>query len=338
MKQSKVAVVTVTYGNRWRFLSKVLDSVVRDIHLEKVVVVDNASTNKKEIEQYVENHPGKVIVIRNEKNIGSAGGFNQSLTKARELDCDYVLLLDDDNVPEDGAIGNFLETLKFFPDNKAVLLGNRFNIPRNEDFFYQRTIKNDSIRGTFFEVLSLPKLMHFLKMFFDLQTKDQHRRLFVPLAPTEAFVYGGAFIPIEAVRKASLPDASLVLYGDDVEYSWNIKKAGYCSYLCASPRIHDVDLTFGKGSHIFGLFLPETKPFKVYYRIRNMVLLSVRHSPQPKPVLFISIALWVLGLFILGLFKVGPTTIFFKRTLLILQAVLAGYFVKMRIPQEAMLP
>ena len=30
-----------------------------------------------------------------------------------------------------------------------------------------------------------------------------------------------------AVREAPLPDASLILYGDDIEYSWGIKKLGY---------------------------------------------------------------------------------------------------------------
>lgn len=338
MTHSKVAVVTVTYGSRWVFLSKVLNSVIDDVHLEKVIILDNASANKEEIERYSENHPGKIVILRNEKNVGSAGGFNQALAEAREISCDFVLLLDDDNVPEKGAMGNFLETLKFFPDNKTVLLGNRFNLPSNEEFFFQQTIKDDSIRGTFFEVFSPSKISHFLKVLFSLGKENVRRGPFVPLAPTEAFVYGGAFIPMEAVKEAALPDASLVLYGDDVEYSWNIKNLGYSSYLCASPRIHDVDLTFGAEYHILGLFLPQTKPFKVYYRIRNMVRLSVRHSSQPKPVLLASIIIWVIGLLMYGMLKTGLGRTYLKRAKLILQAVLTGYFVKMKIPAEAVLP
>ena len=338
MEKNRVTVVTVTYGDRWEFLSQVINAVIKDEHLEKLIIVDNASSNKDKIEKSYNNNLEKIIVIRNEKNIGSAGGFNQALAKARETHCDYVLLLDDDNVPEDGFVNNFIGTMKFFKNKKVVLLGNRLNLEGNEEFFYHQTIKDDSPRGTFFQIFSFSKFLHFFKILTSKNKNNLKRGPFVPIAPTEGFVYGGSFVPIEAVRKAALPDKELVLYGDDVEYSWNVKNLGYSTYLCASPYIYDVDRTFVKGSHIFGLFEKETKPFKVYYRIRNMVKLSVRHSSQSKIVLFITITIWILGLYILGFFRFGPTLTFFKRVRLIFLAVIAGYSKKTKTPKEAVLP
>ncbi|MFH1188275.1 MAG: glycosyltransferase [bacterium] len=331
----KVTVVTIMFGDRWKFLSQVVTAVMRDLYVTKMVIVDNGSSNKEDIENGTKEYGDKVTVLRQEKNLGSAGGFSIALDYARGTDCDFVFILDDDSVPEDGAIASFMEIMKLFPDQKVVLSGSRFNVLNNKEYFYQPSILNESVRGTFFEVLSLKKFVHFLKLLLGKYKKPKKRGPFIPIIPTEGFIYGGTFIPIEAVRKAPLPDKSLFLYGDDIEYSWNIKQLGYSTYLCSVPRICDVDLTFGANdSHIFGQFDPSTKPFRVYYRIRNMVRLSIKHSKQLPPVLFFNIFFWILGLLILGLFKFGPTPTYFKRAKLIVLAMYAGYYQKSKITKK----
>ena len=62
--------------------------------------------------------------------------------------------------------------------------------------------------GHSFEVFSIKKFIHFIKLLNPIKNKTKHGP-FIPIIPTEGFVYGGAFIPIEAVREAPLPDASL---------------------------------------------------------------------------------------------------------------------------------
>jgi GT2 family glycosyltransferase len=334
MHSKRVAVVIVTYGERWKFLHEVLDAVVDDVHTAHIIVVDNASKNGNELREYAAVHD-KVHVIRNETNKGSAGGYHQALSQARECKCDFVLMLDDDNVPEQGAMETFLSTYKFFSSKKVVLLGNRHNLPNTESLFH-KAIASDAPRLTFFTVFSFAKLMHFFKMFFPSENTT-YTGPFMPIVPTEAFAYGGAFIPIEAIHASPLPDPTLILYGDDVEYSWNVKKAGYSTYLCHSPLIHDIDTTFG-GSHIFGLFEAGTRDFTVYYRIRNMVRLSVRHSKQNKIVLALSVATWIAGLLTLGFLKAGITSLFLKRAKLVLRATYDGYHEHAPLPKEAQLP
>lgn len=322
----RVTVATIIYGDRWKFLSQVVIAVMKDPRVTKLVIVDNGSQNHADIENGTKEYGDRVALLRNETNLGSAGGFARALEYARDTDCDFVFILDDDSVPEDGAITLFMETLRLFPDQKVVLCGNRYNVLDNKEYFYRPPVTDDTPRGTFFEVFSWKKAVHFLKLLFVRGKKHTKRGPFIPVIPNEGFVYGGAFIPIEAVRNTPLPDKSLFLYGDDIEYSWNIKKRGYSSYLCALPRIYDVDLTFGtNNSHIFGQFDKQTAPFKVYFRIRNMVLLSRRHTKQGKVELLLNIIVWMLGLFILGFFKTGPTATFFSRVLLMTQAVIAGY-------------
>lgn len=331
----KVTAVTIMYGDRWKFLCQVVQAVMRDPHITKFVIVDNGSAIKGQIQDGVKEYGDRVVVLETGRNLGSAGGFARGLEYARQTECDFVYLLDDDSVPEDNSVTMFMDTMKLFPDKKVVLSGNRHTVLDNKEVFYKRSILDDSPRGTFFEVFSIRKLMHFFALLLIHNKKQLKRGPFIPVIPTEAFIYGGAFIPIEAVRSAPLPDASLFLYGDDIEYSWNIKKLGYESYLSVVPRLYDVDLTFGEnGSHIFSQFDKKTLDFKVYYRLRNMVRLSIRHSHQGKIVLFLNIMCWVLGLYILGLSKIGPTPIFFKRVSLMAKAVYAGYFPHSRVAKE----
>ena len=327
MKIAKVTVVTIMFGNRWKFLSQVVAAVMKDPHVATLIIVDNGSENKTKIEEGTKEYGKRIVILRQEKNLGSAGGFGIGLARARETDCDHVLILDDDCIPEDGAIDMFLDTLKLFRDQKVVLLGNRSNVLANKEYFYKPSLANDGVRGTFFEIFSFRKFFYFFKLLILRNAGGYKRGPFIPIIPIESFIYGGAFLPIEAVREAPLPDASLFLYGDDIEYSWNVKKLGYGTYLCSSPHISDIDFTFGaNSSHIFGQFDPQTAPFRVYYRMRNMVRLSIRHSRQNKLVLFISIVVWAFGLLILGLSKQGPTKNFFKKAKLIIQAVYAGYY------------
>ena len=323
----KVTAVTIMYGDRWKFLSQVVTAVMRDPYIAKLIIVDNGAAIKGQIKEGVKQYMDRVVVLETGKNLGSAGGFAMGIEYARGTECDFVYILDDDSVPEDNSVSMFIELLKLFPDKKIVLSGNRHTVMNNKEVFYKTSILDDSPRGTFFEVFSIRKVMNFLALLFIPNKTHLKRGPFIPVIPTEAFIYGGAFIPIEAVRAAPLPDASLFLYGDDIEYSWNIKKLGYVSYLGVLPRIHDVDHTFGEnGSHIFSQFDKKTLDFKVYYRLRNMVRLSVKHSHQGQIVLFLNILCWVLGLYFLGLLKVGPNVTYFKRVALMAKAVYAGYF------------
>lgn len=334
MLYPRVTAVTIMYGDRWKFLSQVVIAVMRDPYITKLVIVDNGSSNEKEIANGVKEYGNRVTVLRQDKNLGSAGGFAVALNYARSTDCDYVFILDDDSVPEEGTIMSFMEIIRFFPNRKVVLSGSRDNVLENKEHFYKPSIPDDKPRGTFFEVFSIKKFVNFIRL-LDPRKRKIKRGPFIPIIPTEGFIYGGAFIPMEAVREAPLPDASLFLYGDDIEYSWNIKKLGYESYLCSKPRLYDVDLTFGtSSSHVFGQFEVSTLPFKVYYRIRNMVRLSIKHSMQSPPILFLNIFFWMLGLFILGLFKFGPTVTYLARAKLMTLAVYAGYFPNSRVAKD----
>lgn len=333
-----VTVVSVVYGDRWHLLKQVADAVLQDEKVTKFVIVDNGCVDSKAMDQYASDHSNRIVILRQEKNIGYSGAISKGLEYAQSTECNYVFVLDDDSVPELNAVDHFLDTLKLFPDNKVVLAGNRIYMPGNALVFHRKPIASTKPKGTLFDVFNLKSLGNLVRIVLHRSRPANHP--FIPIVPLEAFVTGGSFIPIEAVRKASLPDSELFIYGEDLEYSWRILRMGYTCYAVSRPIIRDIDLTFQprEGSHISGLFDVNTPDFKVYFRMRNAVIISRRNTTQWKIILILNVIIWFIGLSLIGLLKIGPTPIYFRRIGLIARALLTGFFPKIPFPTSVKKP
>jgi len=337
MENVKVTVVTVVYGSRWPLLRQVADACLTDSRYTTFIIVDNGCADAAAMDAYAASYGERIVILRQEKNIGYSGAISQGLTRARETDCDYVFVLDDDSVPEVGAIDHFLRNLAMFDDRKVILVGNRVDVPGNRDIFTARPLHDAPPRGTLFEVFSFRKLVNAVKLVLRIEPRADHP--FIPIVPTEAFVTGGTFLPIEVVRTVDVPDASMFIYGEDLDYSWRIRRLGYQSYACSRPIIRDLDMTFPEyGDHIFGLFNPKTPAYKVYYRMRNAVRISLRHSDQSRFVLMLNVSVWFLGLCIIGLIKWGLTADYFKRAKLVATALYTGFVPTTPVPADVVTP
>src|SRR4051812_29956579 len=99
--QFKTCVITVTYGDRWEFLSTVLTRLLSIPGVSNVIVVNNASV-------YIVDDritDDRVTLLNNAVNQGSAGGYSQGMRYAFEnIDADFFWLLDDDNLPNQDAL------------------------------------------------------------------------------------------------------------------------------------------------------------------------------------------------------------------------------------------
>lgn len=337
MENVKVTVVTVVYGTRWPLLKQVAEACLVDPRYTSFIIVDNGCADAVAMDSFAAAYPGRIIILRQEKNIGYSGAISQGLTRARETECDFVFVLDDDSVPEVGAIDHFLTNLALFGDRKVILVGNRVDVPGNKDVFTSRPLHDAPPRGTLFEVFSVRKLVNAVKLVLGIAPRTDHP--FLPIVPTEAFVTGGTFLPIDVVRTVDVPDASMFIYGEDLDYAWRIRRLGYQSYACARPIIRDLDMTFPEyGDHVFGLFNPKTPAYKVYYRMRNAVRISLRHSDQSRLVLALNVSVWFLGLCIIGLIKWGLTAAFFSRAKLVATALYTGFKPETPVPSEVVTP
>lgn len=83
--------------------------------VEKVVLIDNASVNKKEVEKQI-SHYDNVTLIRNAKNLGIATALNQICTYASENRSEWVLTLDQDTI----CSADIIERLSVYTDIERV--------------------------------------------------------------------------------------------------------------------------------------------------------------------------------------------------------------------------
>ena len=97
----KVIAVIVTY-NRIKLLKECLNAVLSQTYkVHKIVLIDNASTDGT-ADLFIKGGEYDKDVIdyrRMETNLGGAGGFYEGIKICRDMECDYVWIMDDDTIP-----------------------------------------------------------------------------------------------------------------------------------------------------------------------------------------------------------------------------------------------
>ncbi|WP_230421176.1 glycosyltransferase [Actinomadura soli] len=97
-----VAAVVVTY-NRRELLDEALTALGAQTRVpDRVIVVDNASADGTA--DMVHARFPDVDLLTLPRNVGGAGGFSAGIARALDGDADLLWLLDDDTVPEPGAL------------------------------------------------------------------------------------------------------------------------------------------------------------------------------------------------------------------------------------------
>jgi GT2 family glycosyltransferase len=225
----QLSIVIVNYNVK-HFLEQCLCSVeaaVDGLNAE-TIVVDNNSADQS-VSYLAPKFPG-VRFIANKENVGFARGCNQGL---RESKGKYILFLNPDTlVPEDC----FRECIRFFethPD--AGALGIKM-LDGSGKFLKESKRAFPSPMTSLFKLFGLSKLFPRSKTFsrYHLGHLDENQN-------NEVDVLAGAFMMIrkEVLDKVGSFDETFFMYGEDVDLSYRIQKAGFKNYYFADrPIIH----------------------------------------------------------------------------------------------------
>jgi GT2 family glycosyltransferase len=119
----RVAAVVVTYNRRQLLLESLAAVAAQTRPADRVIVVDNASTDESAAavrEQFPD-----VILERLARNTGGAGGFAFGMALALAGDADLIWLMDDDTVPEPGALAALLAARDRYPGGPPALIASR---------------------------------------------------------------------------------------------------------------------------------------------------------------------------------------------------------------------
>ena len=234
----RLSIVIVNYNVKY-FLEQCLESVfASNLRLEEnangapskleleVFVVDNASVDGS-VEMVRERYP-QVHLIANEDNVGFARANNQAL---RLCTGDLILLLNPDTVVERDTFSSCATFFTTHPDCGG--LGVKMI---NGEGKYLKESKRGfpTPEAAFYKISGLIRLFPHNRRIaaYYMGHLDDEKTNPIDILP-------GAFLMVSstALDKVGLLDESYFMYGEDIDFSWRIKKAGFENYYYPDARI-----------------------------------------------------------------------------------------------------
>lgn len=216
----KLSVIIVNYNVKY-FLEQCLHAVQKALHTidGEIIVVDNNSVDGS-CEMVAERFPS-VHLISNKTNTGFSKANNQGIKLAQG---EYVLLLNPDTVVEENC---FEKCLNFMDrTTQAGALGVKM-IDGNGRFLPESKRGLPTPAVAFYKIFGLTRLFPKSKKFarYYLGHLDDQQT-------NKVEVLAGAFMLIrqKALDKAGLLDEHFFMYGEDIDLSYRITKAGYDNY------------------------------------------------------------------------------------------------------------
>ena len=270
----KLSVVIVNYNVRF-FLEQCLKSVQKSISYAQTVnpdytidifVVDNNSVDGS-VEMVEKNFP-RVYLIANEDNPGFSIANNQAIQKS---DAEYALLLNPDTVVEEATFEKVIRFMDEHPD--AGGLGVKM-IDGSGKFLKESKRGLPTPMTAFYKIFGLSSLFPKSPVFskYHLGHLDQNETNSVE-------ILAGAFMLLRksVLDKIGLLDEDYFMYGEDIDLSYRIIKAGYKNYYFPETQIiHYKGESTKKGSlnYVFVFYQAMIIFAKKHFSNRNAALFS----------------------------------------------------------------
>ncbi len=223
----KLSVVIVNYNVKY-FLEQCLHSALKAAEkcTADIWVVDNNSVDGS-VEMVQKKFP-TVNVIANKDNRGFSKANNQAI---RESQGEYVLLLNPDTVVEEDTFEKIVHFMDLHPD--AGGLGVKM-IDGSGKFLPESKRGLPTYDVAFYKIFGFSKLFPKNKKFgkYHLGYLDENET-------NEVDILAGAFMLLRrtVLDEIGLLDENFFMYGEDIDLSYRIIKAGYKNYYFPETRI-----------------------------------------------------------------------------------------------------
>lgn len=282
VRKTTVSIIIVSYNTKdllKECLSSVFDSIRLGKIVSEVIIVDNASSDGS-IELVEKNFPD-VTVIKNNKNIGFAAANNQGI---RNAEGEFLLLLNSDTVIDRKTLAILIEAItagvKLIPVSPARLLDGQTSMP-------SRGVQKVGVVGPqirYADNTNQPSAGYFpslLKIFFWMTLIDDIPFISTMLKPYHVqeeifykdthevdWVTGACMlVSKEALTNAGLLDERIFMYGEEVEWCYRIKKAGF--QIIYTPETYIYHMKGASGSGKEAGIIEEFEFIRQLYSLNN---------------------------------------------------------------------
>ena len=223
----KLSVVIVNYNVEY-FLEQCLYAVRKAMqHVEgEVIVVDNNSIDGSN--RMVKAKFPEVKLIANKENLGFSKANNQGI---RIAGGEYILLLNPDTVVEDDTFSKIVQFMDEHP--QAGALGVKM-VDGSGNFLPESKRGLPTPAAAAYKMFGLSRLFPRSKRFahYHLGYLDENET-------HEVEILAGAFMLLrkKVLDEIGLLDESFFMYGEDIDLSYRVIKAGYKNYYFPETRI-----------------------------------------------------------------------------------------------------
>lgn len=245
MTQEPLVIILVLNWNNQKATVDCLTSLQRiDYPRYEIVVIDNGSIDNSPVE--IQRKFPHVRLIRNQTNLGYAGGNNVGIRYALSNNADYILILNNDTVVKHDFLKHLLQTMRSAAS--AGIVGAKTYLMNTENTLF-------SARCCFIRVLGQPYLEGFNQT--DHGQFDRDR-------PADCVSGSCMLVKRDVFEKIGLLNEDYFIYLEDVELSLRARQQGFqCMYSHQSVIWHEFSGTFGYQS-----------PRYLYYLNRNRCMIA----------------------------------------------------------------
>ncbi|MGL4362797.1 MAG: glycosyltransferase family 2 protein [Cellulosilyticaceae bacterium] len=246
----EITIVIPNYNGE-HYLKDCLDSIRNNSYKQcDVIIVDNCSEDSEY--QWIKNDKD-ITFVELDKNYGFSRGVNEGIKRAKG---EYVLLLNNDTIVQDGFFEELLKTIKsndkiFGVSSKMI---NASNTKLIDDAGDQYT------------------MLGWAKKRGDGQPVE----FYTVEEPVFSACAGAALYRKSAFDRIGYFDEAFFAYMEDVDISYRAKIYGYVNVYCPAARVHHI------GSGTTG---SRHNPFKIRLAARNNVYVIYKNMPTVQLIL-----------------------------------------------------
>ena len=260
MKKIKVSIV-IPIWNSQRDLPGLLKSLLAQkltgINLT-VILSDNGSKDKS-VELARKLYPG-VLIVRNNNNLGLAGGNNKGIEKALSLGKEVIIVLNVDTILDPNLVENLVAAHRRHPNS---LLSPKIYFAPQREFHFDRYQKNERGKVIWYAG-GITDWDNVIGMHRGVDEVDIGQ---YASEETTDFATGCCMlIPASLAKKTGGFDQKLYLYYEDNDLSMRIKKLGGTVWYIPSAELWHINA----GSSGVGSGLQD------YFTVRNRLLFGMR--------------------------------------------------------------